>query len=333
MANEETSSPALVPASTTPGATGTRLLTRAEFQGLAQIPPELEWFANIENPRTRRAYQNDLRDFAAFVGIELPEEFRAVTRAHVIAWREDLKRRELAPATVRRKLSALTSIFDYLCDQNAVTHNPVKGVARPKEQANEGKTPVLSVDQARRLLQAPPADTLKGQRDRAILAVLLYHGLRREELCGLKIGDLQLRSGIQHFRIRGKGDKIRYVPVHPKAAVLIEDYLMEAGHGEEPRAPLFRPVRNNYSGDLDKPLSPAAVYQNVVIRYAQLAGIHFQGLSPHALRATAATTALDRGADIARVQDWLGHANVSTTRLYDKRERRPEESPTYKVEY
>ena len=102
---------------------------------------------------------------------------------------------------------------------------------------------------------------------------------------------------------------------------------------EERDAPLLRPVRNNYNHDLDKPLSPDAVYQNIVIRYAQLAGIHFQGLSPHALRATAATTALDKGADIARVQDWLGHANVSTTRLYDKRQRRPEESPTYKVEY
>ena len=70
-----------------------------------------------------------------------------------------------------------------------------------------------------------------------------------------------------------------------------------------------------------------------LIRYAQMAGIHFQGLSPHVLRATAATTALDRGADIARVQDWLGHANVSTTRLCDKRQRRPEESPTYRVKY
>ena len=85
MANDKTPSPTLVPASTTPAAAETRLLTRAEFQGLARIPPELEWFANIENPRTRRAYQNDLRDFAAFVGIERPEEFRAVTRAHVIA--------------------------------------------------------------------------------------------------------------------------------------------------------------------------------------------------------------------------------------------------------
>ena len=63
------------------------------------------------------------------------------------------------------------------------------------------------------------------------------------------------------------------------------------------------------------------------------ARIYFEGLSPHALRATAATTALEKGADIAKVQDWLGHANVSTTRLYDKRQSRPEESPTFRVEY
>ena len=99
-----------------------RRLTQAEFQGLAQVPPEMEWFINIENPRTKRAYRNDLKDFREFVGIERPEEYRVVTRAHVIAWRDDLKRRKLSPATIRRKLSALTSIFDYLCDKNAITH-------------------------------------------------------------------------------------------------------------------------------------------------------------------------------------------------------------------
>jgi integrase len=61
--------------------------------------------------------------------------------------------------------------------------------------------------------------------------------------------------------------------------------------------------------------------------------LHFPGFSPHALRATAATNALDHGADIARVQEWLGHASVSTTRLYDQRHSRPEESPTFRVEY
>ena len=326
-----------------------RLLTREEFQGLAQVPPELEWFANIQNERTRQAYQNDLHDFMAFVGIEQPEEFRQITRAHVIAWRNDLKNRLLSPSTIRRKLSALTSIFDYLCEKNAVPLNPVHGVERPKESSNEGKTPALSVDQAKRLLNAPPDDTLKGKRDRAILATLLYHGLRREELCSLRVKDLRMRRGILHFEIHGKGDKIRFIPVHPKTIVLIQDYLeasglLAVGEGHTGQmehlaslktkdTPLFRPVKNNTTGDLDKAISPDAVYQRIVLRYAKEAGIHFDGLSPHALRATAATTALDKGADIAKVQDWLGHANVSTTRLYDKRQSRPEESPTYKVEY
>ena len=110
---------------------------------------------------------------------------------------------------------------------------------------------------------------------------------------------------------------------------------MEAvGHGEDRASPLLRPVKNNTTNEgLDKSLSPNAVYQYIVIRYAEKAGIQFEGLCPHALRTTAATTALDNGADIAKVQDWLGHANISTTRLYDKRQSRPEESPTYKVEY
>jgi hypothetical protein len=77
-----------------PGA-GRRALTALEFQGLAVVPHEAEWFANIDNPRTRRAYRIDIREFMGFVGIGRPEEFRTVTRAHVLAWRKDLEGREL----------------------------------------------------------------------------------------------------------------------------------------------------------------------------------------------------------------------------------------------
>src|SRR5215471_16760917 len=80
-----------------------RLLTAAEFQKLADVPPELEWFANISNAHTRRAYQNAIRDFMQFTGIARPEEFRAVTRTHVIAWRDDLTRRERGRATLRHR--------------------------------------------------------------------------------------------------------------------------------------------------------------------------------------------------------------------------------------
>jgi integrase/recombinase XerD len=113
-----------------------RLLTAAQFQRLVDVPPEVEWFANIRNRSTRRAYENAIKDFMRFTGILRPEEFRTVTRAHVIAWRDDLSRREdiQSGATVRHRLAALSSLFEYLCEKNAVSHNPVKGVKRPKAE-------------------------------------------------------------------------------------------------------------------------------------------------------------------------------------------------------
>jgi integrase/recombinase XerD len=88
----------------------------------------------------------------------------------------------------------VSSLFDYLCERNAVAGNPVDGVKRPMANGNEGSTPALGDQQTRKLLEAPPTDTPKGVRDRAVLAVLLYHGIRREELCGLRVKDLHSRQ-------------------------------------------------------------------------------------------------------------------------------------------
>jgi len=312
-----------------------RALTAAEFYKLAEVPPEIEWFANLRNPNTRKAYQNDLGEFRRFVGIARPEEFRTVTRAHVIAWRKELERQSCALTTIQRKLAALSSLFAYLTEHNAVLHNPVDGVKRPKSNRQEGTTPALSDEQARALLNAPQGDSLKAKRDRAILATLAYHGMRREELCKLKVRDLQRRDGVLQFRIEGKGEKIRYVPVGMKALRLITEYLEAAGQKEDLEGPLFRPVQNRVTGELNKPLHPVSVYQDIVKRYGQEVGItaDVRGFCVHSLRATAATNALAHGADIAKVQEWLGHADISTTRMYDRRRWRPEESPTFKVEY
>jgi integrase/recombinase XerD len=321
----------MMPARLTPAA---RALAAARFYALAEVPAEIEWFQNIRNTRTRAAYKLDLRDFMGFIGIERPEDFRLVTRAHVIAWRDDFTRRALLPATVRRKLSALSSLYQYLCEKNAVPLNPVKGIQRPKANTYEGTTPALSDEQARALLKAPPEHTLKGLRDRAILSVLLFHGIRRAELCTLTVRDYQRRDGVMHFRILGKGDKVRFVPVALHTQRLLHAYLEVAGHQEELEGPLFRAVSNNMRKHR-RALSPTAVYQEVVKRYGEEVGItvDVHGFCVHSLRATAATNALAHNADIAKVQEWLGHANVSTTRLYDKRRMRPEESPTFKVAY
>jgi site-specific recombinase XerD len=77
------------------------------------MPAELEWFANIDNPRTRRAYRNDIEEFSRFVGIATPEEMRSVTRSHLIAWRKQLELRNLAGSTIRRKLSAVASLIRF----------------------------------------------------------------------------------------------------------------------------------------------------------------------------------------------------------------------------
>lgn len=138
------------------------------------MPPENEWFANLGNPNTRRAYENAIKDFMQFTGIVKPEEFRTVTRAHVIAWRDELVKRALSGMTVRHRLAALSSLFEYLCERNAVTHNPVKGVKRPPVESNEGKTPALGDHQARTLLDAPEGDSVIAKRDRAMLATLLH---------------------------------------------------------------------------------------------------------------------------------------------------------------
>ncbi|GAO94168.1 hypothetical protein PSA5_15645 [Pseudomonas syringae pv. actinidiae] len=133
------------------------------------------------------------------------------------------------------------------------------------------------------------------------MAVLLYHGLRREEAALLQVSDIQERRGIQHLKVHGEGGKVRYLPLHPLAAGSwqlaagrIHRYLESSGHHLANRkVPLFIPLRGKLTG----------------------AGIAVDGVGVHGLRATAASNALEHEANIAKVQSWLGHANTSTTKI------------------
>lgn len=309
----------------------TRILDAAEFHRLSEIPFEIEWYANLSNEHTRRTYKMALQDFMQFTGIQKPEEFRQVTRAHIIAFRDELKNRDLSGSTIRNRLASISSLFEYLCDQNAVTHNPVKGVKRPSVDSYEGKSPALGDHQARALHDAPDCVSLKGKRDRAILSTLLYHALRRDELCRLRVKDIkQERRGVLHMRVFGKGGKTRYLPIHPGTIGLLHDYLEASGHGQDDNGPLFRSLSNNrHRLGIQKGITPDAIYK-IVQGYSEKLGFR---IGVHSLRATAATNALDHMADIAKVQEWLGHASISTTRIYDHRRMRPEDSPTFKVNY
>jgi site-specific recombinase XerD len=210
-----------------------------------------------------------------------------------------------------------------------VSTNPVDGVKRPKVESYEGKTPALGDAQARQLLKRPAGEGLQQLRDRALLSVLFYHGLRREEVCSLAVSSIHHRRGVPHLRVHGKGGKVRNIPLHPGSQELLTDYLEASGHAHDRNGALFRPIRNNRTGTLDRPLSPDSVYK-IMRRYSSELGVPS---SPHVARATSATNALENGADIAKVQEWLGHADISTTRMDDRRKSRPEDSPTFKVSY
>ena len=116
--------------------------------------------------------------------------------------------------------------------------------------------------------------------------------------------------------MHGKGGKVRYLPLHPGTAELVTDYLDAAGHGEDLGGALFRPVKNNTGGTVEGAVTADGIYR-MVKHYAKRVGVNIEGFGAHSLRATAATNALDHEADIAKVQEWLGHANIATTRLYD----------------
>ncbi len=163
----------------------------ASLEALAAIPEEEIWLASQKSVRTRRAYRQDVAHFMRRLGIATPDQLHQVDHRAVIAWERIMREEERAAAsTVRRRLAALSSLFKHLVRHGAASRNPVVDVARPAINREEGSTAAFSKAQARKLLDAPPANTVAGLRDRAILSVGLQVGLRRAEIAGLAVGDL-----------------------------------------------------------------------------------------------------------------------------------------------
>ena len=298
---------------------------------LAPVPPEAAWFAGIGGASNRRGYLRDVREFMAFASLDAPERLPEADPEQVAAWRDALLARPLRAATVRRKLSSLSTLYGELMAAGAAWRNPVEGVERPDIRADARPAPVLTGRQARKLLDAPPSDTLKGLRDRAMLAVLLYHGLTRQELCGLATGDI-LRGGGEP-RLRVTGSRARMLALHPEALERIDAWLEGAGHGRDAAGPLFRPMADKAAAN--RALGSQSVYRDVVRPHAERSGLaaEVEGIGAHALRATAAATALGRGVPPLAVRDWLGHASVTATTEYYRPAASDRGGPSVRVSY
>ncbi len=296
------------------------------------------WLMRSPSQETRSNYRRDLGHFLASIGAgegEL-EALAGVRPHHVAAWRDSLLARGLTNSSVRRKMTAVRSLFGYLKTYGYARENPAHGAfvdAPPVPR--DGKTVCLSPRDCRRLLDAPDPETPAGVRDRALLAVLAFTGCRVGELARMRVGDVKETGGIRALEVRGKGGKERRVPLAPEASVRLEAWIEKSCIRGQNAAPLFRPVKaargEGASVFLRVPLSRRAV-QKLVGRYADALGLD-AAVTVHSLRVTALTTARENGADVVDLQDFAGHADPRTTLSYIRNRDRLERSPAFLLRY
>jgi len=312
------------------------------IERLADIPEEEIWLAKQKSARTRRAYRLDVRHFMATLGIAGTDELRQVDHRAVIAWERAMRETQrAAPSTIRRRLSALSSLFKHLVRHGHAAKNPVREIERPAINRDEGSTLAFSKAQARQLLDAPPAEKstndeavphIEGLRDRAILSVGLQVGLRRAEIAALTVGDLHQNRGYDSLRVTRKGGRRDALAINPQTAARLRAYLEHAGHGGDIDGPLFRPLRHNGKATLRRRAMDPDAIDRVVRKYAASLGLT-RGYSAHSMRATFITTALENGAQLEDVQKAAGHRDPSTTKLYDRRGYNPEKAASFFATY
>ena len=304
-----------------------------ELERLASIPEEEIWLAKQKSARTRRAYRLDVAHFMRTLGITDREQLRQVDHRAVIAWERIMRESEhAAPSTVRRRMSALSSLFKHLVRHGIATRNPVVDVERPAINREEGTTAAFSKAQARRLLDTPSVDTIAGLRDRAILSVGLQVGLRRAEIAGLTVGDLHQNRGFDALRVIRKGGRRDSLAINPQTAGRIRAYLEVAGHANDHDGSMFRPARANVQPrGVAMRLDPDTI-DRILRQHSAAIGLG-RGYSAHSMRATFITTALENGAQLEDVQKAAGHRDPSTTKLYDRRGYNPEKAASFFATY
>jgi site-specific recombinase XerD len=288
------------------------------------------WLANRRlSAHTREAYRRDVTLWLTWCAERDVDPLRA-SFLDVNAYARGLEARPLAPASVARKLSGLSSWYDFLVKLRAVGANPVTGADRPHVSRDHSATVGLSPAEVDALLAAAGADTGPAAlRHAAVLALLADLGLRVGELVGLDVADLGTERGHRSVRFTGKGGKPRRRALTPYAAAALDAYLAQraaaAGTGVD---------------FLDGPLLVTATGARIdrhsvfrlVRRLARQAGIAgWARLSPHSLRHAFATAARAEGVALEDVQDAMGHADPRTTRRYDRDRYNLDRDPAYTI--
>jgi site-specific recombinase XerD len=277
-----------------------------------------EFAERSSSEQTRRAYNRVVREFFASIGNPDPTQ---VEPRQVQAWRDQLKAKRQKPATISFKLSVLRAFFSYLVALKLVEKNPAdaKFVLPPKlPEQMSGR--VLTPEEVRKLLAGPDQRKTEGARDYALMLAMLRLSLRVSEVASLRASDIHWSHGRWIIRFTVKGGRERTLPLPDEVRLAIKDYLKldesrrRNLHSDGSEAYLFQPITNYRTLEFDKPLSTRMV-GNIVARWADYCRLG--KLSPHDLRRTAITRALDQGLSYRQVQMMSGHRDPKTVMRYD----------------
>jgi len=300
---------------------GSRLVHSAEYLPrlitVAGEPAQrrfIEFFtAQIRNPGTRAAYARAVGRFCRWC------ELRAVGLPHispflVAAYIEELTQERSAP-TVKLHLAAIRMLCDYLVTGHVLAVNPAAPVRGPRHVVKKGKTPVLTAEEARRLLDAIDCSQLIGLRDRALIGVMVYSFARVSAAIGMNVEDYYPQGRRMWFRLHEKGGRHHEVPVHHLAEGYLDAYIQAAGIEGEPKTPLFRTVSR------ERQFTPRRMHRADVLRMvkrrARQASLPTR-ICCHTFRATGITAYLSCGGLLEHAARIAAHESVRSTKLYDR---------------
>lgn len=283
----------------------------------AQFAWEEFIYGKIRNPHTRAAYERAIRRFLAHCE-RMNKQLPTVSPRDVGCY---LDEQDYAPATKKLHLSAIRHFFDTLVTRHVIMLNPAHSVRGERVQVIEGKTPEITVRQARKLMQSLDISHVVGIRDRAIIAIMIYTAARVGAVAALRRGDFYDLGNQNCLRFKEKGSKSREIPVRHDLQQFIKDYVSSGALENAAKStPLFRTTIRKTKQLTQNPMT-AGDMSRMVKRRMKEAGLPSR-ISPHSFRVTTITDLLTQGVPLEDVQSLAGHADPRTTRLYDRRNRK-----------
>lgn len=277
----------------------------------------IEFFtANIRNVNTRRAYGRAVADFFRWCDERHIHELGRIQPVMVAAYIEQLGETHAKPS-VKQHLAAVRMLFDWLVTGQVVPTNPAHSVRGPRYVVKRGKTPVLTTEETRSLLDSIETHSIVGLRDRALIGTMVYSFARVGAVLSMKVEDYYPQGKRWWLRLHEKGGKRHEVPAHHLLEEYLDAYCDVAGIWDDKKGPLFRSISTEPGRPLTRnPMAQPDAWR-MIRRRATGAGIA-TAIGAHTFRATGITAYLENGGTLEHAQQIAAHESPRTTKLYDR---------------